>query len=963
MLTAYICFHTFYKSVHIFPINHRRFSPSRSLSGAQDTEDVSNFPLALDDAITNISSGFSFLALVVVGYYLYDIMQPYALRAEADEDQNRHEEFIVPQSKEESTEHSKGAQNVTFHDYSPGAMVIVPSEYDEVHNETIVNDLNLNNFFARPVLIGYHEWQVNTGPGYMFGLNPWVNFWKSKRVVNRISNFKLLRAKLHIRVLLNGSPFHYGRAIMYYTPMQNYDDVGRQAGVGSAPIENLMNNSQKPHLWLNPTTSQGGDMELPFLWHDNALDLPIGDLIDMGELDFVCAARLRHSQSSNTEVSISVLAWATDVVLSGPTIANADGVVPQSDEYCDKAFSVKASNVASALDKLSAAPMIGPYARATSLAASLASSVSALFGYSKPNELERTLIVPKTVNDMAISNGKDDSHKLSLDSKQELAIDPRAFGLSNKDEMEISHIASRESFVTNFVWTSGNSTPAGTILWNTIVDPGMYEVYAASSPDIPKINMTASCFAALPFQYWRGSIKYRFQIVCGAMHKGRLRIVYDPEIEVSRYDPAFITPEFNLGYQTVVDISETRDFEITVGWGQKSSYRENAIYAGAGPMHAITPLNYDSSTNTYGNGILGVYVMNELVNPSTTTDDISVIVTMCAGPDFEVAAPTNKPMSRLRYRTFSEVVAPVALMAPVEETAFLQEEVVPQSAEIASPVGAVASHQTNTEEAVDHIDTLADMSSLTSPTNMVFFGESIRSFRTLVKRFCMSELAASEQPLVAGARAAFIIQRPAFPIEPGYTSKADLATERVTRTVGGKEYAYGYLTPLRYVSSGFVGWRGGIRWKVALSDMCCNDVRGPISVTRYSGCTPLNIVESVGPLTTNLGLQQWLIGFDECNTLQEGGQLVSSTVEPIVSFEVPFYTSKRFLPARSLTAFTADAETAFKPCWKVGYVTGQSGAGGTVTRFHQLYCAAAEDFSLGMFIGAPIFYLESIPPT
>lgn len=946
--------------MYIFPINHRRFSPSRSLSGAQDTEDVSNFPLALDDAITNISSGFSFLALVVVGYYLYDIMQPYALRAEADEDQSRHEEFIVPQSKEETTEHSKGAQNVTFHDYSPGAMVVVPSEYDDVHNETIVNDLDLNNFFARPVLVGYHEWQVNTGPGYMFGINPWVNFWKSKRVVNRISNFKLLRAKLHIRVLLNGSPFHYGRAIMYYTPMQNYDDVGRQAGVGGAPIENLMNNSQKPHLWLNPTTSQGGDMELPFLWHDNALDLPIGDLNEMGELDFVCAARLRHSQSSNTEVSISVLAWATDVVLSGPTIANADGIVPQSDEYSDRAFSVKASNVASALNKLSSAPVIGPYARATSLAASLASSVSALFGYSKPLELERSLMVPKTVNDMAVSNGKDDSHKLSLDAKQEVTIDPRAFGLSNKDEMEISHIASRESFVTNFLWTSGNSQPAGTILWNTIVDPAMYEVYAASSPDIPKINMTASCFAALPFQYWRGSIKYRFQVVCGAMHKGRLRIVYDPEIEVSRYDPAFITPEFNLGYQTVVDISETRDFEITVGWGQKSSYRENAIYVGAGPMHAITSLNYDSSTNTYGNGILGVYVMNELVNPSTTTDDVSVIVTMCAGPDFEVAAPTSKPMARLRYRTFSEVSAPVALLAPADSLSE-PELIVPQSVEVASPVGAVASLQANTEEAVDHIDTLADLGSLTAPTNMVFFGESIRSFRTLLKRFTLSEIP-TIMPTVANSRYAILIQRSSFPIEPGYTSKSDLSTSRATSTVLGKQYAYGFLTPLRYVSSGFVGWRGSVRWKVGLGKSCCGDVRGPVMVSRYSGCNAANITEEVGDMSTNTGKQKWIIGFDEGGTLADGGQVVYNQVEPVTCFEVPYYTSKRFLPARSLTAFAPDSETVFKPCFKIGYTAATGAINPANFNDHYLYCAAGEDFSLGMFIGAPIFYLESIPP-
>jgi hypothetical protein len=607
------------------------------------------------------------------------------------------------------------------------------------------------------------------------------------------------------------------------------------------------------------------------------------------------------------------------------------------------------------MNKLSTAPIIGPYARATSLAASAMSAVASLFGFSKPLELERTIIVPKTTHDMATSAGKDDCHKLSLDPKQELTIDPRAFGLSNKDEMEIANIASTESYTTTFTWTSGNSSPAGTILWNTIVDPGDFTLYPATSPDINRITMTASCFAVAPFQYWRGSIKYRFQVVCSALHKGRLRIVYDPEIEVTTNDPTRITPEYNLGYQTVVDISETKDFEITVGWGQGSSYRQSAFYEGVTPLDAITPINYNSSTNTFGNGVLGVYVMNELTNPSSSVDDCYVVVSMAAGPDFEVACPTNKPLSRLRFRTHADVDAPVALLAEVPE---ILDEIVPQSSEL--PVSAVPTQDATTFEATQHADTLADMGSLTSPTNMVFMGESIRSFRTLLKRFCMVEIAniTSNGTVTAGNA----LQRSAFPLEPGYTPYYDAAASSVPRIVSGKPYVYGFMTPLRFISAGFVGWRGSIRWKVTTSspnEKCCGYFIGPQTVTRYSGCTPNNISEPVANKSTNAGLQQWYVGFDEYANAQEGAQVICTSVEPLTSFEVPFYTSRRFLPARSLTHFDPDPETAFKPCWKLSYETAPVA---DVANFHQLYCAAGEDFTLGMFVGAPIVYLESIPP-
>lgn len=469
--------------------------------------------------------------------------------------------------------------------------------------------------------------------------------------------------------------------------------------------------------------------------------------------------------------------------------------------------------------------------------------------------------------------------------------------------------------------------------------------------------MTASCFAVAPFQYWRGSIKYRFQVVCSALHKGRLRIVYDPEIEVTTNDPTRITPEYNLGYQTVVDISETKDFEITVGWGQGSSYRQSAFYEGYGPLDAITPINYNSSTNTFGNGVLGVYVMNELTNPSSSVDDCYVVVSMSAGPDFEVACPTNKPLSRLRFRSHNEVDAPVALLAEVPE---ILEENVPQSDEL--PVSAVPSQSATTFEATEHADTLADMGSLTSPTNMVFMGESVRSFRTLLKRFCMTEIVhVNNVDIIYPATGANVLQRPAFPIEPGYTPKAGtLASNSVPVLVAGKPYVYGFLTPLRFISAGFVGWRGSVRWKITNENNCCNAFRGPITATRYSGCTPLNIHETIPAKDTNAGKANWYIGFDESANMQEGAQVVNNVIEPVIGIEVPFYTSRRFLPARSLTAFESDLETTFKPCWKIAYQTPDASVLGY--QAHQLYCAAGEDFTLGMFVGAPIVYIESINP-
>jgi hypothetical protein len=289
---------------------------------------------------------------------------------------------------------------------------------------------------------------------------------------------------------------------------------------------------------------------------------------------------------------------------------------------------------------------------------------------------------------------------------------------------------------------------------------------------------------------------------------------------------------------------------------------------------------------------------------------------------------------------------------------------VPQSQE--APVSAVPTQEATTFEATQHADTLADMGSLTAPTNMVYFGETIRSFRTLLKRYSMVELVSLPLPDVAlPATKAHIIQRKNFPIEPGFTGKSDLLPTRVTKTVSGKEYAYGFMTPLRFISAGFVGWRGSIRWKVTSSNLCCSTTKAPVTVTRYSSCVPSNITETIANKQTNVGLQNWYTHFDESSNMQEGAQLIPLTVEPIASFETPFYNKHRFLPARSLTVFSSSAGNELSnsaSCWKYGYETQQSVFSPNDSLQHQLYCAAGEDFTLGMFIGAPIVYLESIPP-
>ena len=184
------------------------------------------------------------------------------------------------------------------------------------------------------------------------------------------------------------------------------------------------------------------------------------------------------------------------------------------------------------------------YARATELAASAVSSIATMFGYSRPVQLaDITPYKPMYLGNMANTNVPDTSSKLTLDCKQELTIDPRTMGLGMTDEMTIKSIAQRESFLTQFGWQVADSTE--TLLWNTEVCPVLWNTISGT-PD--ELHFPACCFATLPFQRWRGTMKFRFQIVASAFHKGRLKITYDPSYP--------LTNEYNTNYTHIIDLTK-----------------------------------------------------------------------------------------------------------------------------------------------------------------------------------------------------------------------------------------------------------------------------------------------------------------------------------------------------------------------------------------------------------------------
>lgn len=905
--------------------------------------------------------------------WLFDLFQTvstaivsFVLLAISYEYMNDKQLGVRPSTEPHTLESEQKEQNVTFVDDEPGDEHDYGSTIDSLRLQPMVTDASLEEFFSRPIRIGSIDWA--TAADLNVSYYPWEAYFANPRVVNRIANYKLMSAELCVKCVINGNPFTYGKAIVAYTPFSGYDDLSRYRAIKA----DLVGLSQRPHVYLDPSTSQGGCLSLPFTWWENCIDITSDrvsgtgttDFKRMGQLDLKSINTLKHANGATDQITVNIYVWAKNVKLAVPTLTEPAAITPQGltsreefepqgDEYTGEGIISKpATAVANYLSRVKA-PVIQPYITATKLAASTVGAIASLFGYSRPTLLQSSRLQPNTKHNMAVSNLEDDVAKLSLDSKQELTIDPSAYGLSTKDEMDINFIASRESYWTTFNWAVGRSQEE--MLWNAIVDPMVPIKYSGGGET--EIHCPAITFAAMPFNRWRGSIKYRFQVVCSKFHRGRLKVVYDPSGTGTQ-------AEYNTAYTSIIDISNTTDFTITAGWGQSTTYRK--MFDITSPQNLYiddTPLFYDSYDEQAGNGTISVYVVTELAVPNTTIDnDIQINVFISAGDDFEVAMPTGERVTRLRLRQPSEIT-PQGLTS--------REQFEPHGMDTMPLTPASDSAGTS-----EHPTVVSDHAALIphdDPANLMHFGESIRSFRQLIKRYNAHEWITpwGQQTPSADGRYIVKIQRPALPFEPGYSPKVNITqTTRVPRNIGttpnARGYAYSIMTLLRYLTTGYVGWRGSVRYLVDTSTLACTcTATGPLTVTRYSECAPETESAIVNVPYTNQGQQQRMVNYDDASG-QEGFIVQNVLVNPTTAFEVPYYSEKRFSPARNLTNFDLVGPN-YGPCWKLRMPIVLPSAGDSLVKVENsqlsTFVAAGEDFSVGFFVGAPIFYYEGIPPT
>jgi len=767
---------------------------------------------------------------------------------------------------------------------------------DSTRYSTADVDTEIKNFFERPIQIFSRDWNVNSGVDDLF--YPWDLWMRNPRVANRMSNFRLFKGILHVKFLINGNQFYWGKMLASYTPRNNSDYVKYENTINS-----IMPATQRPHLWIDPSTSQGGELVLPFFHNLDALDVTLeNEGVQLGSIWLKSLVDLQHTQSNVSKpVRLTVYAWCEGIELSSPTQSNFGDLTPQAGEVKDEyshagVVSKPAGAVASIAAALSGVPYIGPFAMATAQYATAVASAALALGYSRPRIIEPAKPVKVwQTGDLASTDQRDDTCTLALTTKQEVTIDPRTTGLNGVDEMSFSYLNSIPTYFATTNWNLDDSQYQPLI--SIAVTPMMYNIGSnVIPPSADGYVLSPTAFTTLPFEIWRGEMTYRFQIAASGYHKGRLLIVWDPVTSKA-------VPELNTVYSKIVDIAEERDFSVTVGWGNPFP----ALRVPSPIVDVITSVPYTTRglhSDGVSNGILTVYVLNDLVSSGDNTAPVSIL---CHSYSEKMSAwgPNSTHINTTSF---------VAQSGEVQS-----DENTPTVAD--APYSDAKMNRVGGRE-VDHL-------------SQVLCGEDIKSFRCCLKRY---------------NQVSSLFINSTLPPNSISTIKYGFSGYWQGRgTVDGGGWPQ---TMLSYVTENYAGWRGSTRHKF-LRTADDGKIAQP-RVGRYPNVGwSLNPIIENDPLTFE-NLQDKVTVDDKS---WSGEQMTNRQSGGVLDVEIPWYSTTRFaFPFQDVDSSTLGGE------FSTFAINPDNAGAQEIYSSWAHYSAIGEDYNTFFFLGVqPMWLLADLP--
>lgn len=491
---------------------------------------------------------------------------------------------------------------------------VVPSYDEDPYDLT-----TLKSFLQRPYNVIEKDWaSSNTISDKIIDLSLPSVLFKIKAIAYKLKNFRYFRGGLRIGIRINGTKFHYGKLLACWRPSHDESSLDKWN-------DNVYHASCYPHVTMSATENEVSELVVPYCLPWKYIDLDSGDNIDMGSLQIYVLNPLKIANDVPPTVSVSVFLNFEDVEIAGMTsfdLPVAQAAIKEARIKSERGLiSGVMEGVSTIAGTLKTIPVISSTAGLVERAANGIGALAKSFGFCKPNDVSNW--APRILRNwnFAYSHGLENAPKMALDPENAITPAYELLG-SHPEEMRLDHLFSTPALVAVYDWTDASKVVATIPMKPSLC----FSKNGANVDGITGViySPTVLSWASMPFKYWRGSLKICIQVTCSAFHSGRLRVSWEPSVPFPTDSSDIYLNNGANRVNHVMDIQTETEFYATIPY-----------------LRNISWLRTDSDAC---NGYVAIEAINHLTHPEKPIPPVYINIWLAAGPDFQVAYPSQQPL-------------------------------------------------------------------------------------------------------------------------------------------------------------------------------------------------------------------------------------------------------------------------------------------------------------------------------
>jgi len=581
------------------------------------------------------------------------------------------------------------------------------------------------------------------------------------------------------------------------------------------------------------------------------------------------------------------------------------------DEYGQGPVSRIASTVGSVAGALKKIPVIGKFATATEIGAKAIGGIAKLFGFTNVPVIENVMpYKPNAFPPLASTEIGYPVEKLTLDAKNELSIDPGVLGLPSNDELAVSYIAQKESYLTSFNWLGTDAID--TLKFTSLVTPWLLDNDGVANQT--KFYMTPMAHVSYPFRHWRGDIIFKFKFIASKYHKGRVRISFDPQ-GYAAVNLQNTTITSGIVYTQIVDLETDTEVEFRIPFQQAVSWLllDDGLTDKLWATGTSPGLTLD---DTRRNGLITLRVLTVLTSPQAISS-IPVQVFVKAAENFELANPSEFPSN----------FTPFAIQSQDEVMGSDTTEYVPER-------------------------------------YRVNFGECVRSLRPLMRRSNYT-LSIANLQTASDSWQYLRYNFTRFPRYYGYDPAGiDSAKGKI---VTGTNFPFNFAqaTIYHWMAPAYLGQRGSTHW--TFNTDSTTPIKNMYVARRTRNYAQGGVTEYITSTLTQSSMNADMASL--WGSAAPGSALTNQLTNAGLTVSCPNYTQYRFqstTPARvSVPASASSTNDGSYNDWYTYIISKFIKATGEQDSWRytrtSMYFGVGTDFNLYWYLNAPVFYILTTP--